>query len=81
LPGTYPISEEEIQTGGKTLHSEIHELIHSIWNKEEMPQKWKEPTIIVPGDKTDYSNYQICHSYKLQTKYHHSSLTGNSVCR
>jgi hypothetical protein len=32
-----------------------------LWNKEELPQQWKEP-IIVPmykkGDKTDCNNYQ-----------------------
>jgi len=41
--------------------SEINKLINSIWNKEELPEEWKE-TIIVPiymeGDKTDCSNYR-----------------------
>jgi hypothetical protein len=36
--------------------SVIHKLITSIWNKEEMPDQWKE-SIIVPihktADKTD----------------------------
>jgi hypothetical protein len=36
-------------------------LIKSIWNKEELPDQWKE-SIIVPvhkkGDKTDCSNYR-----------------------
>jgi hypothetical protein len=35
-------------------------LLHSIWNKEKLPDQWKEP-IIVPvhkmGDKTECSNY------------------------
>ena len=35
---------------------QIHKLIVSIWNKEELPEEWKE-SIIVPihkkGDKTD----------------------------
>jgi hypothetical protein len=39
----------------------IHKLITSIWNKEEMPDQWKE-SIIVPihniGDKTDCNNYR-----------------------
>jgi hypothetical protein len=43
------------------LHSAIHKLINSIWNKEEFPHQWKE-SIIVPidekGDKTDFSNYR-----------------------
>jgi hypothetical protein len=41
--------------------SEIHKLINSIRNKEELPVRWKE-SIIVPiyknGDKTDCSNYR-----------------------
>jgi hypothetical protein len=27
--------------------SEIHRLFNSIWNKEELPQQWKE-SIIIP---------------------------------
>ena len=45
----------------KTICCEIHKLIISIWNKEELPEEWKE-SIIVPiyekGDKTDSSNYR-----------------------
>jgi hypothetical protein len=58
-PGTYQIPAELIKAGGETLHSEIHKLICSIWNKEELPQQWKE-SIIVPihkkDDKTDCNN-------------------------
>ena len=50
-----------IKAGGKTIHCEIHKLIIFIWNKEELPEEWKE-SIIVPiytqGDKTDCSNYR-----------------------
>jgi hypothetical protein len=39
----------------------IHKLINSVWNKEELPDQWKE-SIIVPvhkkGDKTDCNNYR-----------------------
>ena len=39
----------------------IHKLIIYIWNKEELPEEWKE-SIIVPiykkGDKTDFNNYR-----------------------
>jgi hypothetical protein len=58
--GTDQIPAKLIKAGGKT-YSEIHRLICSIWNKEELPQQWKE-SIIVPifrkGDKTDCNNYQ-----------------------
>jgi hypothetical protein len=60
-PGTDNIPAELIKAGGETLHSEIHRLICSIWNKEELLQQWKE-SIIVPiyknGDKTDCNNYR-----------------------
>jgi hypothetical protein len=51
-----------IRGGGEILHSEILKLIHSILNKEEVPQQWKE-SIIVPvykkGDKAGCNNYQL----------------------
>jgi hypothetical protein len=60
-PGTDNIPAELIKAGGETLYSEIHRLICSIWNKEELPRQWKE-SITVPiykkGDKTDCNNYQ-----------------------
>jgi len=49
-----------ITTEGWTIHYEIHKLINSIWNKEELPHQWKE-SIIVPiykGDKTHSSSYR-----------------------
>jgi hypothetical protein len=59
-PGTDNIPTELIKAGGEILYSEIHRLICCIWNKEELPQQWKE-SIIVPiykkGDKTDCNNY------------------------
>jgi hypothetical protein len=73
-PGTVQIQAELIKTGGKTLCSEIHRLICSIWNKEELPQQWKE-SIIIPihkqGDETDCNNYRgISLSYHLPTKFY-----------
>jgi len=35
------------ETGGRTLHYEIHKLINPIWEKEELSEQWKE-SIIVP---------------------------------
>jgi hypothetical protein len=59
-PGSDQIPVELYQAGGETLVSVIHKLITSIWNKEEMPDQWKE-SIILPihkmGDKTDCNNY------------------------
>ena len=60
LPGIDQIPSELIKAVGKTIHSEIHKLIISIWNKEKLPE-WKE-SIVVPiyknGDKTGCSNYR-----------------------
>jgi hypothetical protein len=38
-PGTDQIPAKLIKAGGETLYSEIHTLIRSIWNKEELPQQ------------------------------------------
>jgi len=50
-----------IKAGGRTIRCAIHKLIISIWNKEELPEEWKE-SIIIPihkkGDKTDCNNYR-----------------------
>jgi len=58
-PGIDQIPAELIKIGGRTIRSEIHKLITSIWNKEELPEEWKE-SIIVPiykkDDKTDCTN-------------------------
>ena len=55
-PGIDQIPAELIRAGGGKLRCAIHKLISSIWNKEELPEEWKE-SIIVPiykkGDKTD----------------------------
>jgi hypothetical protein len=40
------IQTELIQAVGNTLHTEIHECINSIWNKEELLQHWKESFFI-----------------------------------
>jgi hypothetical protein len=59
-PGTDQIPAKLIKAGCETLCSEIHKLICSIWNKEELPQQWKE-SIIVPIHKKDDKNE--CNSY------------------
>jgi hypothetical protein len=46
LPGNNYILAELLQAGGETLLSEIHKLINSIWNKEELPDQWKEYIIL-----------------------------------
>jgi hypothetical protein len=38
--GTAHILTELIKAGAEIVHSEIHKLTCSIWNKEELPQQW-----------------------------------------
>ena len=50
-----------IKAGGRIIRSEIHKLINSIWNKEELPEEWKESSIVPlyrKGDKTNCNNYR-----------------------
>jgi hypothetical protein len=55
------IPAELIKARCKTIRCAVHKLIISVWNKEELPEEWKE-SIIVPihkkGDKTDCNNYR-----------------------
>jgi len=52
---------ELIKAGSRTIRGAIHKLIIAIWNKEELPEEWKE-SVIVPihkkGDKTECNNYR-----------------------
>jgi len=81
-PGIDQIPAELIKTGGRTICCEIHKHIISIWNKEKLPEKWKE-SIIVPtykrGDKTDWSNYRgislLPTAYKILSNILLSRLT------
>jgi hypothetical protein len=62
LPGIDQIPAELIKVGGRTICCAIHKLIIAIWNKEELPEEWKE-SITVPihkkGDnKTDCNKYR-----------------------
>jgi hypothetical protein len=60
-PGTDQIPAELIKAGGRIIRSEIHKLIISIWNKEELHEEWKESVIVLiykKGDKTDCSIYR-----------------------
>jgi len=41
-PGIELIPAELIKASGGTIRSEVHKIIISIWNKEELPEEWKE---------------------------------------
>jgi hypothetical protein len=60
-PGIDQITAELIKAGCRTIRGMIHKLIIAIWNKDELPEEWKE-SVIVPihkkGDKTECNNYR-----------------------
>jgi hypothetical protein len=81
-PGIDQIPAELIKAGGSKICCEIHKLIISIWNKEELPDQWKESIIVLvykKGDKTDYSNYRgislLSTTYKILSNILLSRLT------
>jgi hypothetical protein len=81
-PGIDQIPAKLIKAGGRIIRSEVHKLIISIWNNEELPEEWKE-SVIVPiykkGDKTDCSNYPgislLSTKYKILSNILLSRLT------
>ncbi|KAJ4446721.1 hypothetical protein ANN_13418 [Periplaneta americana] len=70
--GIDQIPSELIQEGGSALCKEIYKLVLAIWEKEIVPEQWKE-SIIVPifkkGNKTNCSNFRgislLLTSYKI----------------
>jgi hypothetical protein len=80
--GTDQIPSELIKVGGETSCSEIHKLICSIWNKEELPQQWKESIIPIhkKGDKTLSLSRNLPLINCLQNVIEHSSRQVNSIC-
>jgi hypothetical protein len=60
-PAIDQIPAELIKAGGRTIRCAIHKLIISVWNKEELPEEWKESDIVPmhkKGDKTGCNNYR-----------------------
>jgi hypothetical protein len=66
-PGTDQIPAELIKAGGETLYSEINRLICSMWNKEELPQQWKESIIVI---RLIVIIIEESPSYQLPTKFY-----------
>jgi hypothetical protein len=93
-PGTDQIPAELIKAGSRTIRSELHKLIISISNMEELPEQWKDSIIVAiysKGDKTGCKNYQgislLSTTYKMLSNILPSRLTpyaketiGNRQC-
>jgi hypothetical protein len=61
LSNIVQIPAKLIKVGGRKICYEMHKLIISIWNKEELPEKWKESIIVFiykKGNTTDCSKYR-----------------------
>ena len=61
-PGIHQIPAELFKEGGRTIRYQIHKLIVSSCNKENLPEEWKESSIVPihkKGDKTDCNNYRV----------------------
>ena len=70
--GIDQIPAELIKADERKIRFEIHKLIIYVWNKEELPEEWKESIIAhvyKKDDKTDCSNYRdislLSTTYKL----------------
>jgi hypothetical protein len=66
------ILAELIQAEGKILLFAIHKLINSIWNKEELPNQWKE-SIHKKVTKLAVTIIVGYHCYQLHTKLYQIS--------
>jgi len=80
-PGEDNIPAELIKAAGHTLWTRLHQIITSVWEKEELPEDWLVG-LLVPihkkGSKTDCKNYRgICllnASYKILANILYSRL-------
>jgi hypothetical protein len=71
-PGSDQIPAELIQAGGEILLSAIHELINSVWIKEELPDQWKESIIEIFTKRVTKLTVIIIvgyNCYQLHTKF------------
>jgi hypothetical protein len=70
-PGSSQIPAQTFQTRGEILRSEIHKLINSILNKEELSDQWKCFVVVQiykKGDKTPAVIIVGYHCYQPHTK-------------
>jgi hypothetical protein len=64
-PGSDQIPAELIQAGDEILRSEIHKVINSVRNKEELPEQWKQSGVSpvykkgIKGDCSDFRDISL----------------------
>ena len=67
------IPAELIKAGGRTIHSEHHKLINSIWKKEKLTEQWMGSVIMSvykKGYKIGFSKYQGISLFCMGVKLH-----------
>ena len=62
-PSIDQIPEELIKAVGRTIRFETHNLINSVWNKEELPEQWKLLFIVPIYKKCDKRDPVIVEAY------------------
>jgi len=73
-PGIDQFPAEMIKAGGRTIRFEICKLIISIWNKEGLPEEWKESIIIPNSNKCDKTIIiEAYHFCQIHTKFYPTS--------
>jgi hypothetical protein len=73
-PGSVQILAELYQAGGETLVSVTHKLVASIWNKEELTDRWKEYLFTRRMIKLTVVTIVGYHCYQLHTKFYQISF-------
>jgi len=64
-PGIDQNAAELIKTGCRKIRYEINKLVISIWNKEELPEEWKESVILPIYKKDDTTECSNCRGISL----------------
>jgi hypothetical protein len=76
-PGIDRIPAELIKAGSRTIRYGIHKLIIAIWNKEELPEEWKESITVHMYKKICIKQAVVIigtyHFYQLRTKFYPAS--------
>ena len=90
-PGIDQNRAELIKIGHRAIRYEIHKLIISIWNEDELPEEWKESVIVPTFKKGDKTNCNNCRGISLSQPHHlviltqdcfqHPAVKVNSICR
>jgi len=74
-----------IEAWGRTISSEIHKLMNPIWNREELPDKCKEPIIVPIYKRQIKQTVVIIEAYHfvnyVQNFIQNHAVKINSICR